>query len=318
MQLLLVDDDPMILDLLPRVLERQGYPEVKAVSSGASALEALNARNNEFDLLILDISMPVMDGITLCKKIRKLSRYRDVPIVMLTANSDLSSVERAFAAGANDYITKPFALGDIGKRIELTARNFKKVLEMPNLDPFARSGRDVEGDHEFAFEDPLRLVNASQYTDRYSLANYMWQIERSQLKTTTVFAIRNNEFDVYYDNMTTHEYACTLFNMTKSISKVLDSESLLMSYVGDGTFIGISNDDLLEYWSEIEEMLQADLRQTLILPDRDTHVPATVTLGRPIRAQPGSPRRVTRTFERALDTLQLRLCREKSVALKSA
>ena len=83
------------------------------------ALREINGRISKFDIILLDIMMPEMDGITLCQKIRTNPRYRETPIVMLTAKSERESIKGAFAAGATDFISKPFDIHEVSARVRV-------------------------------------------------------------------------------------------------------------------------------------------------------------------------------------------------------
>ena len=122
MKIFVVDDDPNVVDLLPIILANEGFDDVHCFLSPAQGLAALKKPHSAFECLILDIDMPGMDGITLCEHVRALRDYRDVPIIMLTALRDEKTVRAAIRAGANDYITKPFDVLEIGVRVRMAAK----------------------------------------------------------------------------------------------------------------------------------------------------------------------------------------------------
>ena len=105
-RILVVDDDEMVLMALDELLKPEGY-DVQTVSSGTEALQQLN--QNGYDLLMLDVIMPEMDGFDLCKKIRGLDKYKDTPIVFLTAKSREEDRVRGLEAGANLFLSKPIS-----------------------------------------------------------------------------------------------------------------------------------------------------------------------------------------------------------------
>ena len=121
MKILVVDDDLYITDLLPIILENEGFRDVECCSSSRDAYAMLKKPCLAFDCLMLDIDMPGMNGIELCMRVRKLSKYENVPILMLTALRDVETVREALAAGATDYITKPFDVLQIGVRVRMSA-----------------------------------------------------------------------------------------------------------------------------------------------------------------------------------------------------
>jgi DNA-binding response OmpR family regulator len=114
--ILLVDDEPLMLDLLALYLSPYGYRCIKS-KSGMEAIRILDKEKT--DLVILDVMMPEMDGWTTCKQIREFS---DVPIIMLTARSETVDVVKGLKFGADDYITKPFNEPELLARIEALLR----------------------------------------------------------------------------------------------------------------------------------------------------------------------------------------------------
>ena len=105
-RILVVDDDEMVLMALNELLKPEGY-NVQTVTSGTEALQKLN--QNGYDLLMLDVIMPEMDGFELCKKIRALDQYKDTPIVFLTAKSREEDRQRGLEVGANLFLSKPIS-----------------------------------------------------------------------------------------------------------------------------------------------------------------------------------------------------------------
>ncbi len=116
MRVLAVDDDKMIQEMLKAVLAFIGCDEVVIASDGEIALDILQKDTQKFDCLFLDINMPNMDGIELCSRVRELPEYEATPIMMLTAMVGKSYMDRSYAAGANDYVTKPFDVLDLRTR----------------------------------------------------------------------------------------------------------------------------------------------------------------------------------------------------------
>ncbi len=104
--ILVVDDDELVRIALNELLRPEGY-EVHLVPSGAEALKKLD--QNDYDLLMLDIIMPEMDGFELCKQIRERENYRETPIVFLTAKSRDEDRDEGIEAGANLFLSKPIS-----------------------------------------------------------------------------------------------------------------------------------------------------------------------------------------------------------------
>lgn len=105
-RILIVDDDEMVRIALNELLRPEGY-EVIIVSSGEEAIKKID--ENSYDLLMLDIIMPEMDGFELCRKIRERENYKETPIVFLTAKSREEDKTEGMEAGANLFLSKPIS-----------------------------------------------------------------------------------------------------------------------------------------------------------------------------------------------------------------
>ena len=116
MRILVVDDEKTLVKGMKFNLENEGY-EVECAYDGAAALDL--AREGRFDLIILDVMRPEMDGIEACMKIREFS---NVPIIMLTAKSEDADKLMGFESGADDYLTKPFNILELKARVRALLR----------------------------------------------------------------------------------------------------------------------------------------------------------------------------------------------------
>jgi two-component system, sensor histidine kinase and response regulator len=112
---LVVDDTIENLRLLSNLLGEQGY-EVRAVTSGRQALQAVE--HDPPDLILLDVTMPEMDGYEVCRRLKASDRSKDVPVIFLTALTDTADKVLAFDAGAVDYVTKPFQFDEVLARVK--------------------------------------------------------------------------------------------------------------------------------------------------------------------------------------------------------
>ena len=113
--ILVVDDEPAMLQLIRRVLEKDQH----LVSLISDAQTALHMNFSKYDLILLDIMMPGLDGFEFCSQIRS---YVDCPIIFLTAKIQEADIVRGLGLGADDYITKPFRLGELCSRIRALLR----------------------------------------------------------------------------------------------------------------------------------------------------------------------------------------------------
>jgi CheY-like chemotaxis protein len=113
-RVLVAEDDDSLAKLLGTVLRHDGCV-VTRVDNGAAALRA--AQRGDFDLILLDVQMPELDGYQTCRAMRAESKLKDVPIVMLTARGDREAMVEGFAALATDYMTKPLAIAQVRARV---------------------------------------------------------------------------------------------------------------------------------------------------------------------------------------------------------
>jgi two-component system, OmpR family, response regulator MprA len=194
MKILVVDDEPAVRDSLRRALELEGY-SVDLAADGVEALERLGA-NGEPDALILDILTPRMDGLEACRRLRR-EGYR-LPVLMLTAREEVENRVAGLDAGADDYVTKPFALEELLARIRALLRRTSagsgEILRFADLelDPktreVRRGGEPIELTRtEFSLLE-LFLLNPRQVLTRSLIFERVWGYD---------FGLSSNSLDVY-------------------------------------------------------------------------------------------------------------------------
>ncbi len=131
MNILVVDDNPRNIQIVGNLLKEQNL-KIAFATDGSKALEL--TREHEFDLILLDVMMPGMDGFEVCRKLRTDNRSKNIPIIFLTAKTDSASVVKGFEIGANDYVTKPFnsyeLLARVKTQLELSSK--RKQLDQLN------------------------------------------------------------------------------------------------------------------------------------------------------------------------------------------
>ena len=185
-KILVVDDEAVLVKGIRFNLQQEGY-QVETGSDGEQAVEL--AREGSFDLIILDLMMPKIDGLQACMRIREFS---DVPIIMLTAKGEDSDKLMGFACGADDYVTKPFNILELKARVRAllrrTAAAAVKQQETGDLtvghihlDPAERSawkdGAPVElTAKEFDLME-LLMRNPGRVYSRENLLNVVWGYE---------------------------------------------------------------------------------------------------------------------------------------------
>jgi two-component system response regulator MprA len=194
MKILVVDDERAVRDSLRRALELQGY-DVELASDGAEALARLSA-NGQVDAVVLDILMPGVDGLEVCRQIRRAGNA--VPVLMLTARDAVGDRVEGLDAGADDYLVKPFALEELLARVRALMRrgtaSVDGVLRFADLelDPQTREARR-NGDKieltrtEFNLLE-LFMLNPRQVLTRSIIFERVWGYD---------FGLASNSLDVY-------------------------------------------------------------------------------------------------------------------------
>ncbi|KMY66777.1 hypothetical protein AAU61_16225 [Desulfocarbo indianensis] len=178
--ILAVDDSRLALTALKDTFTQQGLTSVSTAHSAAEALTILGVgktvavkEDEEFDLIILDIVMPDMDGIKACKIIKNVDRLKDVPIIIVTSRTDYDSLAEAFQAGAMDYITKPI------HAVELMARVHSALALKAEVD--RRKAREQQ-----LIEMTSRLSEANQELKRLSSLDGLTGVANRRLFDVTL------------------------------------------------------------------------------------------------------------------------------------
>ncbi len=171
-RILVVDDSTDNLALLSRLLSYKGYSVLKA-SSGQAALTL--AASDPPDLILLDICMPIMDGYSVCRRLKSEAQTREIPIIFLSALEQVEDKLKAFAAGGVDYIVKPFQTAEVLVRIEthLTIRRLRQELQIQNqrLQYEIDQRQRTEEKYRSIFENCLEGIFQLSPDGRYLSAN---------------------------------------------------------------------------------------------------------------------------------------------------
>ncbi|MDF9407017.1 MAG: Alkaline phosphatase synthesis transcriptional regulatory protein PhoP [Pelotomaculum sp. PtaB.Bin013] len=127
--IMVVDDEKHILELVRFNLEREGYQVISA-ADGAQCLEL--ARTQSPDLIVLDVMLPEIDGLEVCRELRKNTKTKNIPIIMLSAKAEELDRVLGLEIGADDYVTKPFSPRELVARIKARLRNVRHEKERKN------------------------------------------------------------------------------------------------------------------------------------------------------------------------------------------
>jgi DNA-binding response OmpR family regulator len=218
MQILVVEDEPKVATLLMRGLSEENY-SVDVAQDGQVALDKFAI--NSYDLVILDCMLPAVDGITVCREMRK--QDTSVPIIMLTAKGELEDRIAGLDSGADDYLTKPFAFGELLARIRALLRRgsaaMPTVLTLDNLqlDPARR---------EVIRGETTLLLTAREY----SLLEYFLRNQGLSLSKTQILG---HVWDYNYDGLSNIVETYVKY-LRKKLQVAADSAPLIHTIRGYG------------------------------------------------------------------------------------
>jgi two-component system response regulator MprA len=195
-KILVVDDERAVRESLRRALELEGY-QIELAADGQEALERLEANGDgQPDAVILDVLMPNMDGLDVCRRLRRSGNR--VPVLMLTARDEIDNRVAGLDAGADDYVTKPFALEELVARVRALLRRtsagddqllrFADIELDPGTREVRRGGDPIELTRtEFALLE-LFMTNPRQVLTRSIIFERVWGYD---------FGFASNSLDVY-------------------------------------------------------------------------------------------------------------------------
>ena len=191
---MVVDDERSVRDAVRRALELEGYA-VELAADGSEALEQLDERASEPDALVLDVLMPRLDGLEVCRQLRRSGSR--LPVLMLTARAEVSDRVAGLDAGADDYLVKPFALEELLARLRALLRRtnaggeplrFADLELDPATREVSRAGTPIELTRtEFSLLE-LFLRNPRQVLTRSLIFERVWGYD---------FGATSNSLDVY-------------------------------------------------------------------------------------------------------------------------
>lgn len=241
MRVLVVDDEPGILELLKTALGALGAYDVSIASSGLDALRIIDTSERPFDCLLLDIQMPKMNGIALCREVRQIPLYQDTPIIMLTAMSEKKYVDQAFTSGATDYLTKPFDFLELRSRLG-TARklNQERGRASESIHVARKLKEELDTTLQFSIEDPICLAGVERVLGYSQFENYVLQLSKGRRFTSFATAIKIARARLLHGSMTSADFRAMLHDTAFAISKVTRDSGNVLSYRGNGTYLCVS------------------------------------------------------------------------------
>ena len=221
MRILAVDDEPSILELLTTFLEAEDGNEIVTATSGEHALAIVETADIDFDCILIDIQMPQMNGITLCENIRAVPGYFHIPIIMLTAMSQKSYIEKAFSVGATDYVTKPFDFLELRCRLKAAAKivyDYNRALDI--ADTARRLIVDTKAEKKPDPDEPLSIEDVDRVVGYTAFENFVLAMSRAKLLFATTFAVKIREFKALHDQVSTREMRDILKKVAETVAEL--------------------------------------------------------------------------------------------------
>lgn len=286
--ILIVDDTPANLQLLTSLLRRRGY-EVRAANSGALGLAIARATRTE--VVLLDISMPEMDGFTVCEQLKSDQRTRDISVIFVSALSEVVDKVKAFAVGGVDYITKPFHVQEVVARVEthLTLRRLQQQLQAQNerLQQEMRDRLAAEAALQAANLELKRLANSdglTQVANRRRFDEYLsqeWQHMLREQQPLSLILCDVDCFKAYNDVYGHQEGDQCLRQVAQVIDAAVKRAVDLVARYGGEEFAVILPNTAREGAQQVAQEIQASIK-ALALPHAASSAAPIVTLSQGI------------------------------------
>src|SRR5215467_8624701 len=178
-RILVVEDEADIAGLIKHALERSGEAKVDIVPSGDAALKAVNG--NPPDLVILDLNLPVIDGVEVCRLMRARLTTASLPIIILTARTSESDRVAGLDLGADDYVTKPFSLRELTARVRAVLRRRQGQSARISIYQGSHLVADFEGVAVAVDGEPVRLTRREFELLRFLVENRNRVLSRDRL-----------------------------------------------------------------------------------------------------------------------------------------
>jgi DNA-binding response OmpR family regulator len=281
MRILAVDDDDSIRELLTAALSTDARYELWTAPSAADALDVMSRAKRPFECFLLDIQMPEMDGIDLCRRIRDKDEYAHTPILMLTAMAEKKFVDRAFTAGATDYITKPFEFLELFTRLSNAQRlNQERQMRAVQRQEVDSLKKDLERSFDHSLSEPIEILGVERLVGYVSFENYLLQLSRMKMLLTSVFAIKILNVEKVFRNMSRVAFRNMLAEVGSLIAEQYAEDGDLITYRGNGVFACATNSRKRFSQFQLEKNLNRRIREQVAA--RVSEVNVQVCAGEPV------------------------------------
>ena len=220
LNLLLVEDEESLASFIQSELQFEGY-KTSWEKNGGAALDTFLQYKEQFDLILLDWMLPGLDGITIARRIRKVSK---IPIIMMTARTQTTDIVTGLDTGLDDYITKPFEIEELFARIRVIERRLQVQNEESNLLHYKKITMDV-AKHQVQVKDELIELTPKEFGILYQLMKEPEVVKKRDDLLNEVWG-----YDYFGQTNVVDVYIRTLRNKLKEV----DADSFVQTIRGVG------------------------------------------------------------------------------------
>jgi len=311
MAILIVDDSPVGRLYIENILKKAGYNDILTAESATNAFKILDMDNSRgvetgVDLILMDIVMPGIDGIEMCRLIKEHEHLQDIPVIMVTAKHNINILQSAFSAGAMDYITKPL------NKIELLARvrsalklkhetDRRKAHEQELLEVSRQLEEENQNLRRLSFLDGLTGIANRRHFDEILLNE--WNRALRDARPLSLIILDIDFFKNYNDTYGHQTGDDCLKQVAGFLSSSLKRPGDLAARYGGEEFAAILPNTNIEGATVIAEVLRSGI-EALRIPHASSPVSAYVTVSAGVAStvpgRNGSPEFLVTTADKAL------------------
>ncbi|GAB6445586.1 MULTISPECIES: fused response regulator/phosphatase [Bacillus] len=265
MSILIVDDNPVNIFVIEKILKQAGYQDLVSLNSAQELFEYIHfgkdsSRHNEIDLILLDIMMPEIDGLEVCRRLQKVEKFKDIPIIFVTALEDANKLAEALDIGAMDYITKPI------NKVELLARMRVALRLKSELNWHKEQEENLRNELDLATQVQRNLLSSplreehikieASYLPSFKLAGdmYYW------------YKIDENRYGIILLDVMGHGVSASLVCMfissvlRETIKCLIDPELVIKDLNKYMTLLHNENDNIPYYFTAIYLVVDTEKR----------------------------------------------------------
>ncbi|WHY30173.1 fused response regulator/phosphatase [Bacillus wiedmannii] len=265
MSILIVDDNPVNIFVIEKILKQAGYQDLVSLNSAQELFEYIHfgkdsSRHNEIDLILLDIMMPEIDGLEVCRRLQKEEKCKDIPIIFVTALEDANKLAEALDKGAMDYITKPI------NKVELLARMRVALRLKSELNWHKEQEENLRNELDLATQVQRNLLSSPLREDHI-------KIEASYLPSFKLagdmyywYKIDENRYGIILLDVMGHGISASLVCMfissvlRESIKCLIDPELVIKDLNKYMTLLHNENDNIPYYFTAIYLVVDTEKR----------------------------------------------------------